>query len=290
MVSTLPQFFRDRAGWLISNQFVIAFSALCLSLETFVLCGHPVEFHPVHGLVFFGSLAVYNLAFLGSRPFSDAVPQVKKPAALLFIIALPVSIGFMMCLPLDAIFYCLISAAGGIVYLYTISLKQFEFQVRNIPLVKNMLLAFIWSMITVMVPVASFDNQNGLPQDTLLIFLRRFFFILAIAIPYDIRDFNADTRDRLRTLPVVIGIYRSRMVAILSLLVFVALVYHDPVNPGAQHLNEKQVSLALYLSALFTGIIILFASSFRRKIFFSLLLDGSMIVQFLLLMLILNLA
>jgi len=287
MARWLPGSLKEGLSWVITSQFVIAISALCLSLETYLLLDIPLGARPVLGFVFFGSLAVYNLAFLGRNPFEIGAHGNKKTVLFLFVLSLLCSMAFMCFLTAQTILLAVISGMAGMLYLYRIKWPGGFIQVRNIPLVKNILLALIWSLVTVLIPVSAVETTLHFPPDTMLVFLRRFFFILAIAIPYDIRDYNIDVRNRLNTLPVAAGIGKTKMVAMASLLVFVMLIFYDPIHPQT-HVSSSQVSLALTLSAIFTGVIILMSGVERKKIYFSLLLDGSMTLQFIILFTILN--
>jgi 4-hydroxybenzoate polyprenyltransferase len=279
----LPGDIKEGLKWIVANQFIIAVSAVCLTLETFLLVGWPLKPEAVTGFVFCSSLAIYNLAFLGKKPFEWTTTDNKKRVFLLFGVASACSMAFIFYLSYTTVVLAAITALGGLLYLYKLPWLGKGFQLRDIPLAKNILLALIWSMVTVLIPLSAHTGLHNLPSETPLIFFRRFFFIVAIAIPYDIRDYTIDTRNRLHTLPVSIGINKTKVIAMSSLLVFALLIIFDPFHPQAI-VYSFRTSLALFLSAIFTGVIILMSTAERKKIYFSLLLDGSMILQFLLLL------
>ena len=53
--------------------------------------------------------------------------------------------------------------------------------------------------------------------------VERFLFVFAITIPFDIRDMQADTRQRLKTIPLLIGKKNSMIVANTALILFLAV-------------------------------------------------------------------
>ena len=272
-------------NWMLSTQLILAISALCLSLETFILTGYNLQPEPVFGLIFFGSLCLYNLAFLGSFPFTVASLKKKKGKAILFILSFAGSTFCLYFLPLNTCILVLCSALLCVLYLYKIKWHGLLLFVRNVPLLKNILLSWIWAWVTVWIPLSVYQEGFTFPEGTTVIFLRRFFFILAIAIPYDIRDYWSDLKNNLHTLPVTMGIWKSKLVALLSLSLFGLFVMWNSFFGNGETAQVKQVSFAFFISAFLTGAIILLAHAERKKIYFSLWLDGMMILQFVLLLL-----
>ena len=63
----------------------------------------------------------------------------------------------------------------------------------------------------------------------------RLFFILAITIPFDIRDLKYD-KSNLKTLPIIFGASKARLIGLLSLLVFeiisITQFYFHQINSG----------------------------------------------------------
>ena len=81
--------------------------------------------------------------------------------------------------------------------------------------------------MTILVPVLYFSYEiNYFVAD---FFFQRFLFILAIAIPFDIRDLKHDNV-QYRTIPQVLGVVKSKWFAALMLSIFVFLMLL--VSPG----------------------------------------------------------
>jgi hypothetical protein len=144
---------------------------------------------------------------------------------------------------------------------------------RHIPLLKIFLIAYVWTCVTVWLPLLAY-NQPIFTGEVWLLFLRRFLFILAITIIFDIRDVERDRATGTITLPGTIGVKRARYIAWVSLGLFALLVALIP---------QEMYRLALWLSAVATGYVVWQTYPGKSEYFFSVVADGMMVLQFLLL-------
>ena len=80
---------------------------------------------------------------------------------------------------------------------------------RDVPLVKGLLIAAVWTGVTVALPA-----RLGVPAvqlDPLLVLLaRRFLFVFALTLVFDLRDVVKDAAAGTRTIPLVLGARRTR--------------------------------------------------------------------------------
>ena len=79
---------------------------------------------------------------------------------------------------------------------------------------------FSWVGITLYFPLQEASYLDLSSQ--WFYFAQRFLFIIAITIPFDIRDAQFDLPE-LATLPQVLGVNRARNIAVLSMLLFILL-------------------------------------------------------------------
>ena len=98
---------------------------------------------------------------------------------------------------------------------------------RHVPGIKLFLISFTWTGITFYLPL--FAAQLQQTDSIWIAFVQRFLFIMALAIPFDIRDAHFDFPD-LKTLPQLIGIKNSKVVAILSMVIFALLELYRAQN------------------------------------------------------------
>ncbi|UOQ54479.1 UbiA family prenyltransferase [Hymenobacter cellulosivorans] len=142
---------------------------------------------------------------------------------------------------------------------------------RDFPLLKVFLIAYVWAAITVWVPALYLNKALTAPV-VLVLFGRRFLFILALAFVFDIRDYTKDLLSGTRTFPGIFGIRAAKILALLCLAASSLLI---PQGITSAHL------LVLTVPTLLTSLIVWFADETRPDYYFALLADGIMVVQFL---------
>ncbi|MFZ1686202.1 MAG: hypothetical protein WAU70_02200 [Flavobacteriales bacterium] len=142
---------------------------------------------------------------------------------------------------------------------------------RYVPALKAILIAAVWSVVTVAVPL---QYQTTAESDLVvgLSVLFRALFFLALAIAFDIRDLPYDRRS-LWTVPQLIGARTARGFAIL--LVLISAIFE------LLRLLWLDLSNAVFpavFAYLITIILLLCATQRRSPLFYALLLDGALIL------------
>ncbi len=151
---------------------------------------------------------------------------------------------------------------------------------RDIPGIKIFLISLVLSLTTVLLPVMAFSRLTSLIDPPFLfIFIRRFFFIFAITIPFDIRDMDYDRKKGTSTIPLILGTFRAKQLSFLALGLFV-------VATLTQYFWLQDISkaylMALCISALVSGGVIRYADFKRRDYYYGFYLEGMMLLQSLL--------
>ncbi|KUG06225.1 hypothetical protein ASU33_02335 [Solirubrum puertoriconensis] len=141
---------------------------------------------------------------------------------------------------------------------------------RDIPGLKTLLIGYVWSAVTVWLPALCLE-QSLVSAPVGLLFARRFFFILAIALVFDLRDISRDRRAGTATLPVLLGYERGRYVALGCVVASASLVL-----PGLPLTTGQWV---LAVPTLLTALVVWFAEEARSDYYFALLADGLLLVQ-----------
>ena len=150
---------------------------------------------------------------------------------------------------------------------------------RHIGWLKLPLLAFVWSFVTVGLPVL-YAGKTNLSQAWVL-FANRYFFIMALAMLFNLRDYEEDKKENIFTPAVVMGPAKilstgKWMICILNMITTLLLI------------RVFQFQWPVQIIALFIPVILLFLlfhyfRSDKNEIRFSLLHDGLMPVKALLL-------
>lgn len=116
---------------------------------------------------------------------------------------------------------------------------------RAIPFFKIFSIAISWAGVTVLFPmIQEFGALNKLMW---VAFLQRFLFVIALTIPFDIRDVHIDSKS-MQTIPQVIGVRWSKWMAILYLAL--VLLLENSYFDYWHFQTNKTLVLFAYLSVL----------------------------------------
>jgi 4-hydroxybenzoate polyprenyltransferase len=152
-------------------------------------------------------------------------------------------------------------------------------KLRKNPLLKLLTLAIVWTVATTLVPMLLISNEP-FTKNNILHILLRFCFMMAICIPFDIRDLQIDKADSISTLPQLVSENTARWIAFGFMLAYIILIIPE-YTIGI--INIK-VFIALLLSAIINAILVLMSNSKRSEYFYVAGMDGTMILQGVLLM------
>jgi hypothetical protein len=155
---------------------------------------------------------------------------------------------------------------------------------RRIPFVKAFIIACVWASVAVLLPgTQEFEGRQHVSSDDRWFAAIWAGFFFALAVAFDVRDLPHD-RPGLRTIPQVFGQSWAKAIAmialipmLLMLLTMVAMSYY-PIEQGWR---EPGIDWSLLLPAMgvaLTGALIAKADPAKPWWYWSLLLDGSMIL------------
>lgn len=145
--------------------------------------------------------------------------------------------------------------------------------IRDVPFAKVFLVALTWAAVTAALPLVEVFGSH-VPWTTLLAeCASRFFFILALTIPFDVRDLSRDDPTK-RTIPQIVGVTGAKIAALGFLTAFVAIAQlrTDPGHPPG---------VAIGISAALTAGLILGVSRPRPELYYTGWLESMMVVQYL---------
>jgi len=134
---------------------------------------------------------------------------------------------------------------------------------RAIPFIKVFLIAYTWAAMSVL-PII----ENDFSKDLIYIFLGNFLFVLAITLPFDLRDFTRDKSQNVKTIPHVLGKKGSKLMAIIALLI--SLI----ISPTQYQCYDMFLTVPIIL-------LILFSNEKRNEFYYLGLIDATLILRFL---------
>lgn len=274
---------------LFSNIFM-SLCAVAQGLVTFYLIGSkPVL--PVIGLLFTSTLGIYNFCILITKPEKPDNSQYKRLRWFYAHYRLMVTFTIVSLLSLIPLFFLmsfeskiLLIFLSIISFLYGIplfSLGGQKFGLRNIPGLKQFLITLVWTMSTVLLPILEAQHYyltNISLRDTIILIAKRFLFIAALTVPFDIRDLFEDRQLGVKTVAVMWGeknAYLFCQILLAGYIVLLFLFRNNGFNPDFW---------ALTITAVLTGWLIFKSKWEKNEYYYFFYLDGVLILQYLILL------
>lgn len=279
---------RQFLDFLLFSNIFMALCAVAQALVTYQLLYANADLY-VPGILFCATLALYNFSILLAKP---AVPQespfrrirwfFKYERLMISITIICVLALIPLALFLSTSSLLLLSFLGVLAVAYNLPLFSWQdkrFGLRNIPGIKLLLIAVVWSASCVLLPVLELENNQGIiisARDTSILLAKRFLFIAALAIPFDIRDLFQDRTYELKTIPVVVGEKRAYLFCLFLLVLYLVLLF----------LFNKTIDvnfIGLSLSIVLAGWLIFKSNWKRNEYYYFFYLDGVLILQYVIL-------
>ena len=178
--------------------------------------------------VFFATITGYNfIKYFGLAKFHH-----RSLAKWLKIIQVFSAVAFiLMCYffaKLDTYLMLWIGVLALVTFLYAITILPKKYfldeqqNLRQIGGLKVYIIALVWSLVTVLLPVL--NDEIGFDSSILLSLIQRFCFVIVLMLPFEIRDLNYDNL-KLSTIPQKIGIKKTKTLGVLVLIVFLILEF-----------------------------------------------------------------
>lgn len=276
----MPQLAEQLLGVLVYSSVFISCCAFSLTIETYKLAEVPVSL-PMAVFVFLATLFTYNLSSVYSfmrRPHqqrykegSEWWQRNKKALAIAGAISIVAAVGVYLYFGLRINAWVMLHLAViSIGYTVPVIYKKDRIRpLRSIPLLKVFLIAYVWAVVTAGFPLLDAGSAAWEAQGLLLV-LRRFLFILALALLFDIRDYTYDRSKDTLTVPGLIGVRNTKLVSLVLLAAYVSVAY----------LSESgEVLGALVASAVVAAFVVLFSDEHKPRIYYALLADGAMLLH-----------
>jgi 4-hydroxybenzoate polyprenyltransferase len=285
----MNKYLRQALDFLLYSNIFIALCAVSQGLVTYWL----VEAKPdtyVLGLLFCSTLALYNFSILLSKPEKPEISRFQRVRWIFSHYRLMITLTIISSIAIIPLSFFLNTSSnilliglGLISIAYNLpifSIDDTRFSLRNIPGVKLFIIAMVWAASCVLLPIFEIAGNNYSTitlNETILLFLKRLFFIAAIAVPFDIRDIFQDKSNRLKTIPVIFGEKNSLLICQVLLASYLLLLFNFTKKIDGNF-------FALSLTILLSGWLIFKSKWKKNEYYYFLLLDGTMILQLIMLL------
>lgn len=274
-------FLKKTIAIFLFGNFYISIGAASFLISTCLLNNYKFPLFYI-SLVFFSTLFIYNLQRIFYIKYDDNEANVRrkwindhtKTIKIIAFCSIAATFILLTFIPTE-IYYLLLP-------LFILSILYFTWLRKN-GVIKTLTLASVWTVATE-VALHQLNNYSIFSSDLLLQVCNRFFFILSICIPFDLRDYVIDKKEHIKTLPHLVGINSSKFLSFVCLIFCFIISVIQFQNETISNLSFK----ALLCSYIFNGILLMFLNSKRGEYYYTILIDGSIIFQTLMLLLFQN--
>jgi 4-hydroxybenzoate polyprenyltransferase len=287
----MKRIFQPVFDFLLFSNVFMALCAVAQGLVTFYLIGAKPVF-TVNWLLFTSTLGIYNFSILLTKPTEPEKSEYKRVRWFFSHYRLMVTFTIVSLLSLIPLFF-LISIESRILmvflsiisFCYSIpifSLGGQKFGLRNIPGLKQFLITLVWTMSTVLLPIMEaqhFHITTVSMRDMTILIAKRFLFIAALTVPFDIRDLFEDRQSGLKTVPVMWGEKNAYLFCQILLAGYVVLLFlfrNGGFTPDF---------FALTITAVLAGWLIFKSKWEKNEYYYFFFIDGVLILQYLMLLL-----
>lgn len=285
----MKRIFQPAFNFLLFSNIFMSLCAVAQGLVTFYLINAgPVL--PVLGLLFTSTLGIYNFSILISKPKHPNQSPYRRIRWFFSHYRLMVTFTIVSLLSLIPLFFLMSMEARILLiflsilsFCYSIPLFAIhdqKFGLRNIPGLKQFLITLVWTMSTVLLPIIEaqhFHLANVSMRDITILIAKRFLFIAALTVPFDIRDLFQDKQYGLKTVPVVWGEKNAYLFCQFLLGGYIVLLFLFRDNGFSRDF------FALTITAVLTGWLIFKSKWEKNEYYYFFYLDGVLILQFVLL-------
>ncbi len=274
---------RNIVNLLLYGGSFIGLCAACITALTFELIGDigQIQFSYIV-LIGTATAALYSghrvigllrLAHITSVERYDVIRKYKVHIWVYCIVWSALSIWLFI--PLASLRFILWLIPGGLIAMfYVLPVFSKGKRLRDLGWIKIILIGWSWAWLTAFIPALYFGKEP-LYISTFM-GIGRMLFIIAITIPFEIRDIAIDRSVGLTTAPVVFGMektIRTGIMFCILIIIFVTITsfhYHDPIY-----------GIAMSLVSILTMWILRKSEQIKDDYFFSGLTDGTMILALL---------
>jgi len=184
-------------------------------------------------------------------------------------------IGFLCTLFIDPYCYLLLIPIGSLSFFYVVPLTPIYKRsptLRSIPYLKIIVIGITWCITIIWLPMLETRFSIGMASTSLLLsMVQVFLYVLAITLPFDIRDIKCDKVSHLKTIPQLIGIKNTLIFSELLLASSMLLIYFLPIGI---------YFYPLFLGHIITMIIIALTNEKRNEIFYAGWVEGTVIILY----------
>ncbi|MEO5905180.1 MAG: hypothetical protein ABIQ11_00525 [Saprospiraceae bacterium] len=275
----LNKHIRDIVNLLLYGGAFIGLCAACITALTFELAGRVDDNLSYILLIGSATAALYSahrviglqkVSHVRSHERYSVIRQYKQHIWAYFFVWLGLTIWFLI--PLWNVTFVLWLIPGGVIAVtYVMPFLSGGRRLRDLGWVKILLIGWSWAWLTAFLPAYYFSEISM--HLSVIIGIERLLFIVAITIPFEIRDLKIDQSVGLVTMPARFGLKRSiwwgRIMCALVVILSMLLSFH---------FFDPDYVISMFLICVMTIWVLQKSSVITDDYFFSGVTDGLMIL------------
>src|SRR5690606_18368584 len=256
------KFLKEVFAFYINSSIHVALAVVALMAITVLEYGLKV-INALWPFVFFGALTGYNfvkyaeIAGLHHRSLTNSLKTIQVFSAICFvalgIITFQLSLRTLM----------IAAGFGLLTFFYAVPFFKNK-NLRRLSGIKIFVVAMVWACVTVIVPVSA--CEVGISLDVLITFFQRILVVVALLLPFEIRDVRYDAQN-LKTLPQQIGVRNTKLLG-QGVLLFCLVLEIFKKNAEVAYI------FSLLLFCVFLGWLILISKKEQTRYFASFWVEG----------------
>ncbi|SHI88430.1 hypothetical protein SAMN04487911_10736 [Arenibacter nanhaiticus] len=199
----------------------VSFAVIALLELTWYFFEKPREVH-ISYFIFFGTISCYNFVKYGveAKKYILVSHTYHRKIQLISVLALGAAV--YNAFYLDANMLLGLMVLGFATALYAIPMWPKSKNLRSLGGLKIFIVAMVWAGTTVFLPMI--PGKDFLSWDVAIEGGQRFIFVLALMLPFEIRDLKYDAPE-LKTLPQRFGIPKVKRLGTLLMSIFFLLTF-----------------------------------------------------------------
>ncbi len=268
---------------IVFSNFFVSLCVAALTYRTFLYFNLTLS-NAMLVLVFSASYFIYNfqrLVRMNQKEIDETnigfrmrwVYKNKQPIIFTIVIAAIILVVSLFYINIKTIIALAIMGFFSVVYVVRfIPYNNKWLALRDIPFLKIFVIAFVWALVTGMLPIISSKDLIQINLQHILFLTKQFLFVVAITIPFDIRDMKYDVEKGIKTFPLVVGVKKVIILGVLLLLGFIAIA-------SCEFLVFQNITMSLWIAEIITillvAVLLLLSKKQQPELFYSLIIEGT---------------
>ncbi len=219
--------------WIIFSNIYISLGAVAFAYVNMHLLGLQVKHHP-YLLLIIGAATMFIYQFSRWVFFKKDPNELSKDKLYNWMQQNQIIVRILMISSVFTGAFCAFKVSievvlvlfglGAISFLYNLKIPMGStvLTLRNVPFAKIFMIALVWASMGVILPWVhhhGWQFEAGVWE----LFGLQFLFIFIITLPFDINDVEADMEVGVKTIPIYIGINKSKVLLTVLSVVYVIL-------------------------------------------------------------------